>query len=236
MSEESAFLRAIWTAPAAVEPWLVYADWLDEQGDPFGEDGRRVWSPPADRAAWDTWRRQCYEQWLALPTHDGPGYWLIENREFARELGEQIVASRPVMPWLRNRFDKLRDPRAAAALAVCPLLEQLTALDLCYTRLTGDGVAALAASPHLRHLDSLNLSWNDLRDTGAVALANSPHLASLRRLDLGYCGIGSTGAQALAGSPHLTWLAWLNLDTNPLITDADERALVRRFGEKVCRF
>jgi uncharacterized protein (TIGR02996 family) len=34
---EDAFLRAISAAPDDADPVLVYADWLDERGDPRGE-------------------------------------------------------------------------------------------------------------------------------------------------------------------------------------------------------
>ena len=37
MSEDEAFLRAVAAAPADEAPRLVYADWLDERGDPRGE-------------------------------------------------------------------------------------------------------------------------------------------------------------------------------------------------------
>jgi uncharacterized protein (TIGR02996 family) len=238
MSEEAAFLRAIWLAPAADGPWLVFADWLDEQGDPFAEYIRLKCAPrPVTEAERRGRDRRLYELHVA---HEGgwtgPGHWLMDNREFAAELAVQIVASRPALPWLRNRRDKLGGVRAAAALAVCPLLEQLTQIDLCYTGLTGDAVAALVTSEHLRHLDWLNLSWNDLKDTGAIAVAHSPHLANLVHLDLSYCRIESDGAQALARSPHLNRLTWLGLECNPQVKDPDERALVKRFGARVCRF
>jgi uncharacterized protein (TIGR02996 family) len=37
MTDEAAFLRAIQAAPADDAHWLVYADWLDERGDPRGQ-------------------------------------------------------------------------------------------------------------------------------------------------------------------------------------------------------
>jgi uncharacterized protein (TIGR02996 family) len=37
MNEHAAFLDAIVKDPAAQQPRLIYADWLDEQGDPRGE-------------------------------------------------------------------------------------------------------------------------------------------------------------------------------------------------------
>jgi uncharacterized protein (TIGR02996 family) len=37
MTDEAAFLAAIRAAPADLAPRLVYADWLDERGDPRGE-------------------------------------------------------------------------------------------------------------------------------------------------------------------------------------------------------
>jgi uncharacterized protein (TIGR02996 family) len=37
MTQEEAFLRAIIDHPADDAPRLIYADWLDERGDPRGE-------------------------------------------------------------------------------------------------------------------------------------------------------------------------------------------------------
>jgi type VI secretion system protein ImpC len=37
MTESEAFLQTIWERPEDDVPWLVYADWLEERGDPLGE-------------------------------------------------------------------------------------------------------------------------------------------------------------------------------------------------------
>src|SRR5215210_6031383 len=41
MTDDEAFIRAIVDAPGDEAPRLVYADWLDEKGDPRGEYLRR---------------------------------------------------------------------------------------------------------------------------------------------------------------------------------------------------
>jgi uncharacterized protein (TIGR02996 family) len=37
MTQDEAFLQAIWENPEDDTPRLVYADWLQEKGDPHGE-------------------------------------------------------------------------------------------------------------------------------------------------------------------------------------------------------
>ena len=51
MSDETAFLRAIESAPDDEAPHKVYADWLDEHDRPEEADWHRAWTTAAAKAA-----------------------------------------------------------------------------------------------------------------------------------------------------------------------------------------
>jgi carbon storage regulator len=61
-AEEQAFLKAIEASPDDIEVRLVFADWLEERGDPLGEHLRLQCSlarlPPGDQRRQDLERRE----------------------------------------------------------------------------------------------------------------------------------------------------------------------------------
>src|SRR5262245_10797416 len=82
MSEEDAFIRAILTAPGDATPRLVYADWLEERGDPRSEYLRLAFAhralnaaPPSDvaRARRRQLRKQIDPRWVARMHGRWPG-------------------------------------------------------------------------------------------------------------------------------------------------------------------
>src|SRR5206468_3722921 len=121
MSDRAAFLRAICERPDEDGPRLVYADWLEERGDPRGEFIRvqcRLGCADADAlAGWAPLRRLRRLQLDGLALDAG---------------GVAAVAASPHLGGLR-RLDLRRnhlDAAAAAALAGNPALAGLEALDL----------------------------------------------------------------------------------------------------------
>src|SRR5262249_895818 len=71
----------------------------------------------------------------------------------------------------------------AGAVADCPLLARVRALDLGYPAGDPGGLAALLRSPHLAGLTSLRL--RSLSAGGVHGLARARHLTRLAALDLG---------------------------------------------------
>ncbi|MGD9904452.1 MAG: protein kinase [Vicinamibacterales bacterium] len=99
------------------------------------------------------------------------------------------------------------DDPAAAQLAQCQALADLTALDLSHNLLGPEGAAAIAASPWLAALVELDATENRLGSDGAAHLASAAGLSALRRLHLADNGIGPAGGEALAkGALRLTTL------------------------------
>jgi hypothetical protein len=86
------------------------------------------------------------------------------------------------------------------ALAGCPHLRRVHALDLSNTNLGSNGLQNLAVSENLEGLTTLNVSSNEIGDGGARALAGSPVLDRLHYLDLSYNHIGPGGLRDLAAA------------------------------------
>jgi len=227
---DDAFLQAIIGNPDDDTPRLVYADWLEEHGQP-------------DRAAFI--RVQC--QLTLLPDDDprrpelearerrlleehggewaGPLRGQVEKWQFRRgfiesvtlpagcflERAETIIRAAPVQ---RVRLQGAVD--APDEMAACPSLGQLVSLGLWNGSLRERGLRQLLASPYLGRLRMLNLGSNDLHLAGVRALAESPLLAQLANLGLGANHLDDRAVEELAASPHLGRLESLNLHHNPL--------------------
>jgi carbon storage regulator CsrA len=225
--EERPFRQAILEDPDDDGLRLIFADWLEERGDPLGE----------------FIRAQC--EVARLPVGD-PRHSRL--RERARSLwaahGESWKAALPAV--LRSAVFELfeRGFLESAVLSVDEFLGHAEAIfaaaPVRNLRLwhswshipLGTQVASLAASPYLSRLSILDLTKLGLGDEGAMRLAASPYTASLRVLGLRGNRIGDAGAQALAASPHLANLTTLDLTENPLGPDG-RQWLQDQFGERV---
>lgn len=216
------FLQAIREAPEDDTPRLIYADWLDEQGQSERAEFIRAQiqiaqlSSGSRRAA--IVRRRARELLAAhseLWLKDLPK-WARRRCEFHRGFvmhvhctalqfikhGEQLMRAAPVRS-LRVR----RGEGRIGALAESPHLAGLTVLDL-RSNLVGDaGAEALAASPHVRQLATFRLGGNNIAAAGTRALAVSAYLSNLTSLDLHNNG---TLAE-LAAAPWLARLTALDL-------------------------
>jgi uncharacterized protein (TIGR02996 family) len=215
MTDEG-FLEAILADPADEAVRLIYADWLEERGDPRGEfirvqcelarlpygSPRR---PGLEKREWQLYRTRGADWRLVLP--EWARKWSVFRRGFVEDV--QVNAG----AFLQGADVLFRSApiRCAQLSAAAPL------------------VAELAALPWLGQLVTLDLANNALGNGGARALAGSPRLARLQALYLGGNDIGDRGAEALAASPYLGGLQTLHLGGNPLGA-AGRGALLTRFG------
>lgn len=232
MPDREAFLRTICDTPDEDGPRLVYADWLEEQGDPRGEFIRLQCErlhlrQDADRARHakredellkdhgQTWR----EELPRLPGIEwGPFQrglvYLVKADTATRFLqhAPEIFATGPVNEvWFTGL-----DAAGASMLAESEYLLRLRLLKN-YGQPTGDeGVAALANSPNSANLRWLLLNGNNIGDAGARAIARSPYLKKLELLFLHNNRIGDAGARALAESKRLPNLTRIYMVQNEL--------------------
>ena len=260
MTEAEAFLAGIIENPDDDGLRLVYADWLEEHGQPERAElirlqvGRARMLGVAPRPGFSEAR-----EWELLHEHESA--WAGHLRgwtngvRFRRGFVEEVTL-RPeaylehadalfqAAPVRRIDFMtamlQLSRPHLVHAsagplmpkLAACRHLARLSAICFRHNLVGDGGVEALAGSPHLARLASLDLSGNDAGDAGAQALADSPGLACLASLSLGSNRIGSEGARALACSPLLKRLASLDMGDNPL---GDEGVTALAASPNLCR-
>lgn len=248
--EEGAFLRAVLEAPEDDGPRLIFADWLEERGDPRGEF-IRVQCVLAKLPADDPRRKGLEERQRALREEHGRAWRaylpaVLRSATLERGFVETVrltIAEFLVQAEAMFEAAPVRRLRAVgswavgnggmlASLAASPYLARLAELDLGGMDL-GDGeVAALTSSAHAGSLKTLKLQANRIGDGGAIALASSSHLAGLATLDLAGNRVGDAGARALAASPHLAGLTRIDLSGNPIGGEA-AGTLRARFGERV---
>jgi uncharacterized protein (TIGR02996 family) len=187
---------------------LVFADYLDDAGDPLKAELLRV-QVELDQAS----------QRPSETVADAARWVDLKHRE------EQLKTEhRPELLGALAEF-----PNASVIFR--------RGLPVTFSRaahhtIGDDGAAALARCQELRTVTRLYLDHSGIGDRGAEALAGSPNLAAVTDLDLSGNPISARGARALMSSPVLTNLERLNLRG----TDIDwwtRRALRAHFGERV---
>ena len=241
MSDRESFLRSILDDPEDDAPRLVFADWLEEQGD-------------AENVARAEFIRSQIERTKIPPT--SPRAKALRKRE--RELFPQYAAKwRANLPeWARGHADfrrgfvgKLRMTalrfvrHAKTLMAAVPLeavrlhaaetrvpqlaataeLARLRELDLRSNRF-GAAARDLFASPHFPRLVSLNLAADFLGDAALQTLLARSLFDRLRELDLYGNGLTAESVRPLAACAGLKNLTLLNLRSNS-IHSAGARAL-----------
>ncbi len=212
MTHDEAFLEAIREAPDDDAPRLLYADWLEERGDPRGEFIRAQCVlerlDPADPIRLELEDEaqallgRHEEEWTA-PLRGAASEWRF-RRGFVEEA---VVAGSGFLEHadLLSEFPivKLRmklSPEQAVAVAASPGLGRLRFLDVSSCDLRDRGVTTLLSSPHLSRLTGLDLAGNDVEGPALRTLAESPLLSRLTTLNLNRNG--SLGLRALRTVAH----------------------------------
>jgi uncharacterized protein (TIGR02996 family) len=244
MTPDEAFLEAIRDAPDDDTPRLVYADWLEEHGDPHGEFIRVQCAlarlPQGDSHRWalakrerQLWERH-HTEWLKGhdPSRAGLKTFLRGFRFFIRHrVNDYPRRQQYVSRWAPvqsvalfpgGRTSPVSNEENGERLAACPSLAGWLNLGITNSWAT-PWLLPVLASPHLRQLRELHLQVA-LGFSGIRTLATLANLASLRKLSLQWAGAGDNGALALAESPHLKGLTSLKCSSMDL-TDAGAQAL-----------
>lgn len=229
MREHEAFGRFILTHPDQDAPRLLYADWLDQRGDPRAEFIRMqcaLQRLPAGDARWtecqeraDALLKQHEHEWIQ------PVRPFISGWTFRRGFVDQVlIEARQFLLHARTLFDQapirhvqiLDIGNNVQALVDSPYLARLEALTI-FASHAGDALArALALCPHLNYLRELNLGRNRISDAGVAALAASRALRSLTSLDLSENLLGEPATHYLAASTTMSQLGTLTLARNAI--------------------
>lgn len=243
MTTADDFLHAIAEAPDDDTPRLVFADWLEEQGDPRGEFIRRqceLEQLDEDDPARPEHESRCQ---LLLSIHERK--WLgglpplVHRWRFRRGLvdwvqvsaknflahGDELFSLAPIRQVTINDINSY-----LADVADSPYLEKVEGLDIKpefswrqhdypASLLTDEGLRRLLSSPFLGQLVSLDLGYNRISDGGLSFLARQETFPRLQRLDMSHNEIGGRGVDELGHSTawagELTDLALNNNDFSP---------------------
>lgn len=214
MDDELPFIQEIRNNPHDETARLVYADFLEEAGDPRSElirvqcqlahlatgDPARTNLHQRERELLDSHAEDWLEPLRALGAEGVSAICfqrgLIERaRISARKFlanGEELCRIAPAVHCL----DLRRPQDALDELVTSDIPHQITQLDLSANRLEADAIAALKSALWMPRLASLNLQFNRLGNEGVSALL-SVKWPRLEQLHLGANQIGGEGMQMI---------------------------------------
>ncbi|MBL8796660.1 MAG: TIGR02996 domain-containing protein [Planctomycetia bacterium] len=226
MNHETGLVESVLESPDDDAPRLVYADWLEERGDPRAEFIRVQCAAarlPADDLRLPGLQARAKQLLAHARDWSAPLGLEPEACEFRRGFVEAVEVAtdrfleRPdalfhSAPIRQIHF--LHATRHLRELADCPWLAKLATLDLSANALRDAGAAILAASPHLTRLAALDLGGCEIHQAGAESLAGATDLHKLVELRMAGCGIGPSGLQAILASPALARVEALDVRGN----------------------
>jgi uncharacterized protein (TIGR02996 family) len=224
MSDREALLTAVFARPADDAPRLVYADWLDEHGEPAQAAFIRAQidlartDPNTDEH--DRVAERLFGLWDAFLAELGPaaaGVMLLPS-DFRRGFVDT-----PIQLLVSTFRDQ--SPRWWPRLPVRAVSIDLTAWN----------VGELVRVPYLARLWELVLAGDDPHHQIIRRLVKCHLFRELRVLDLSQFGLGVEAAEALAGSDAFPRLEELRLPYAIRPTRGIGRLLRQRYGD-VCRF
>lgn len=185
MDTGQVLLRQVLESPDDDAPKLVYADWLEEQGDRLAElirvhCARRDPDPSlvdaleprlAPLAEWTT--SPCFEAGMIARIH-------VKTGKYAQRATQSLL-----LPLL-SRFGLVRTHLHGAGIKVpsCATLAWTTELWWFDCQAGAPELEAFAASPHVTRLHTLVLEKTRTTNAGLQALARSPNLSRVRTFGL----------------------------------------------------
>jgi uncharacterized protein (TIGR02996 family) len=237
MNTHRQFFELIRQNPEDDTPRLIYADWLDELGDPRGEF-IRVQCELAMLSHSD-WRWELLKQREEALLKEFHAAWIrplaslhfnVLDAKYRRgflEKAQLVYWKHPgdLPPEFTARWQQLieREPGLSVVglafekdwhgIELTENTPQLRSLHFNYQALARPEVSQILRWPTVRNLRALDLSHNNLR-SGVEGVARAPSLDNLQELDLSFNQIGNRGARVLASSSYLQGLKRLNLRGN----------------------
>jgi uncharacterized protein (TIGR02996 family) len=182
MGDRDAILEAIFAAPADDAPRLVYADWLEEHGDPEYAAFIRLRCQLARLAngdrEWAPLRRQLHRTWESLRARWAAQFprTRLTLDHFPRglptrrvEVSAAAVLHESPRWWPTFPITDLRPTQWATRadqFAACPYLRRVRVLDLTHQSFGIGSADAIIRSPHLGELRCLWVSdWVAIPET-----------------------------------------------------------------------
>jgi uncharacterized protein (TIGR02996 family) len=220
------FLEAILARPDDDTPRLIYADWLEEQGDTERAEFIRVQILRASLPEWD--RRQVrlairerelskqHYKWNAeLPDIKGVT-WMWYRRGFMAQAtfaSFTALASRGADCWAAAPIETVSVswPRPRDSVECSEPINGLRELKITGRLVNERDLERLADSPLLSTLRTLDIRDSGLGVSGFRRLMASPHPGKLTALRVPYNSIGNSGIAALFDAASLNSLGELDL-------------------------
>ncbi len=245
MTDEKALLAAIWEHPHEDTPRLVYADWLQETGEPGNVARAEFIRVQCELERFDRSDDSPRKAELAgrenrLLTEHGEAWKAVLPPGLRHKKGTTFRRGFPVPPRQKLSPGKfLKFP--AADLATAPLwhfelevsraplpdvlaspnLLRVGTLGLRFWLKTPEQVSQFAASPNVRNVAELDLSHSRFGPEKVAELAAGANgLPNLRGLNLYFNQLTAGAIEELARSPLGVGLETLSLGMNPLGPDA----------------
>ena len=225
MTDREALLEAVFAHPADDAPRLVYADWLDEHGEPA-------------QAAFIRAQVELARHEPGSEEHDRGSDRLIDLWDrFMAELGPEVTSG------LMLLADDFRRGLPASPIHVQPSVFHdrsarwwprlpIRAITLS---LTSGNVREFVRIPYLTRLQELVLHGEDPHGLVLPVLVKCHLLRDLRVLDLSEFALGPEAAEALAGTDLFRGLTELRMPYALRPNRGLARLLRQRYGD-VCRF
>jgi uncharacterized protein (TIGR02996 family) len=176
MNDGAAFLRALRASPDDDTSRLVFADWLDERGDPLGEFIRLQFELEPLRHNYDDPRAQELRERESEIIREHHADWLGPLEELPSDAQFEPVFRRGLVEAASMSLQTFLD-HADDLERWCPVLREVALFNV------RDRGADLAGAAHLASLAQLEVAdW--LTGDDALALASSPNLGGLQGLQL----------------------------------------------------
>ncbi|MBI1829849.1 MAG: TIGR02996 domain-containing protein [Planctomycetes bacterium] len=227
---EHAFLQPILDNPDDDLPRLVFADWLEERGDPRGHF-IRLQCQRAKLTRYDPGWKDLLSQESALLKRFEKDWSMpilrhVDEVQYRRGFVEQVRVSASKL--LRNadrlfraapiRSVRLEHADRLSEIAASPWLARIAEFDLSHTPLGAKSLQVLFSSEHCRSLRHIRLDQCLLAAPALEVVVNAAPLQALHTLSLAGNAFGPDGARILATSP-LRQLIDLNLRGNSLLPE-----------------
>ena len=231
MMQDEAFLEAIRQAPDDDAPRLIYADWLEEHGQPERAEFIRLecerervpehsprWHELVSRAS-PLYKKHQVE-WLGSLSEILSTYAFSRGfLEFVGLPAEQFLKHADAIfrlgPIQEVSLDDAHD--FLPALADFAPLSRVRVLNLSHNHIGSEEIRVLGSSSYLDQLTELDLSLNDLDSEAIAELRQAPFFPRLCSLDLGSNrDVGATAIEFLADIQEPISLTKLVLRFNTL--------------------
>ena len=230
------FREMIYAEPDNDDARLVYADYLQERGDPRGEFIALQYARDASAPESFEYKHlhfqvesMCYTWGQRFIGEDLPGFEFPTGEAvyfykgfFAGVLGIQTTSAQNLITRVEAfkyplimKLELFSYPNPSihninvARIADSPLFRNLTYLGVKYA--SNDAALSIANSAHLRKLEGLSLQHNQLSEVGVRQLIRSPNLQNVTFLELNSFNINDAWIGELLDAPKLEHLRTLGL-------------------------